>query len=134
VGVYAIKLTNDWVDIREAKKPPVLKETIRYIQAKEEYWHTVKTKERDSWGFYIYQDILKHRTVRHPLKQTRYVGGKSICPISMKEFQKLAKLHSISLGTIASPVVELPPSLAEKFLDKDWRSRSLVSAIFPTAT
>lgn len=126
--VFVIQLSREWVELRECKVAPKLHTNTRNLNLVETYVDYVPNG-KDSWGYQRYRAVEKTRKVKHPLKHASFVGGRVICPITTREFAKVARRYN-HLHDSRAKCYALPERLAAKILDAKWLATAFNTSIF----
>ena len=113
--VFVIGLKN-YIELRVAHQPP------KKIVTKFEKPVTVKVYE-PCWNFR--GDPPRFKIVNKQLKivTTFYMGGRVLCIIKRKKFIVLTKRVVDTVRVKTGAMKELPPWLAQAFLDRKWRKQ-----------
>ena len=109
--VFAIRLSQEWVEVRAAFQPP------KAFRSRFEKPVTITVEDPYMWG----SPVKTFRTVPKKLRviTTYHVGGTILCCLKVEKFKRLTKMVGLTRGAMK----ELPPQLAQVFLDPKWRKQ-----------
>lgn len=130
--VFAILLTNQWVEIRAANNPPKRKVTsfTREIEVLQRKLILDPAGRVDMYGHprHIYHTELAKKA--KIFSQHSYVGGRVLCQVRVNDFNKNAiKKKRFKTLSVYRQMVELPEKWAKNFLNPEWRLRNISTAL-----
>lgn len=127
--VFVIALTNDWAEVRVSDTPPKrrISSFTRFVDVPYRNIIPDPLGRLDYFGNIAQVWDIGYKKQLKTFSQVNYRGGKVVCQVAVREYNRNAMAGKFPRLTTLAPLVELTGKQAENFSDPTWVENNIAS-------